>query len=347
VTAPAPVVQVEELIKRFPTRLPLRERIRRPFHREWFEALDGVSIEVRTGELFGLLGPNGAGKTTLLKVLSTLVLPDEGTVTIDGHDVRHSPAAVREVLTPVIADERSLDWRLTAAQNLELYAALYRLPSAQRDARIATLLRRVGLVDAGDRLVGAFSSGMKQRLLIARALLSDPRVLILDEPTRSLDPVSARDLRDLIRTALVERDGCAVLLATHNAEEAFGLCDRLAVLHRGRVIARGTADELAHRAGRSRFRLVVPVARESDARAVLERLRRDETGRPTDGAWIRRAPDPEEGWVALEVDLPGGADRSAAVLSALARTGIDVAELGRVPLPLAELIERLVDRADE
>lgn len=342
-TAPAPVVQVEDLVKRFPTRLPLRERIRRPFHREWFAALDGVTLEVRPRELFGLLGPNGAGKTTLLKILSTLVLPDEGSASVVGHDVCRDPSAVRRVLTPVIADERSLNWRLSAAQNLDLYAALYRVPPERRDDRVQTLLRRVGLVDAGDRMVGAFSSGMKQRLLIARALLSTPRVLILDEPTRSLDPVSARDLRSLVRTELVERDGCSVILATHNAEEAFGLCDRLAVLHEGRVIARGTADELARTAGRTRCRLVVRAAQEEDARSVLDDFR---TGPSAEGGFIRRAPDPEDGWIALEVDLPGSSDRGADVVRALAEGGVSVAEMARVPLPLAELIERLVDRAE-
>lgn len=340
----APVVRVEDLVKRFPTRLPLRERIRRPFHREWFEALDGVTLEVRPRELFGLLGPNGAGKTTLLKILSTLVLPDEGTASVVGHDVRRAPAEVRRVLTPVIADERSLNWRLSASENLELYAALYRVPRESRSDRIATLLRRVGLVDAGDRMVGAFSSGMKQRLLIARALLSTPRVLILDEPTRSLDPVSARDLRALVRTELVERDGCSVILATHNAEEAFGLCDRLAVLHEGRVIARGTADELARTAGRKRCRIVVRTEHEDEARTTL--ADRSHGARTADTPWIRRAPAPEDGWVAFEADLPGGADEGAAVVRELNGRGIEVAEMARVSLPLAELIERLVDRAD-
>ena len=175
------------------------------------------------------LGENGAGKTTLFKILATLVIPDEGTATISGYDVLESPARVREVLAPVIADERSLHWRLSARENMRLFASLHGLRGAEATRRIEELLALVNLVEATDRQVSGFSSGMKQRLLVARTLLARPSVLLLDEPTRSLDPISARSFRRFLREDVALAQGCTVLLATHNAEEAFELCDRVGV----------------------------------------------------------------------------------------------------------------------
>src|SRR5690606_10731394 len=164
----------------------------RPWHRpEPVTVVDHVSFDVNTAEFFGLLGANGAGKTTLFRMLGTQLLPDGGTAQIDGRDIVRESRAVRELLTPVVADERSLNWRLTASENLDLFATLYGIPREQRRARVRELLERVELHEAGSKMVGTFSSGMKQRLLIARALLPNPRVLLLDEPTRSLDAVSA------------------------------------------------------------------------------------------------------------------------------------------------------------
>src|SRR5262245_8535234 len=226
--APAPVVRVAGLTKAFTKRRGLREMLRSPRARERATAVESVSCEIAPGEFFGLLGPNGAGKTTLFKMLATVLLPDAGTATIDGHDVVRDSAAVRRVLTPAVGDERSLQWRLSARENLELFAALLEVPRREQRSRIDGLLAEVGLADTGAKLVGAFSSGMRQRLLIARALLARPKVLLLDEPTRSLDPISARAFRTFLRDEIAGRRNCAVLLATHNAEEAFDLCDRVA-----------------------------------------------------------------------------------------------------------------------
>jgi ABC-2 type transport system ATP-binding protein len=146
-------------------------------------------------EFFGLLGENGAGKTTLFKILATLVIPDAGTATVTGFDILQSPNRVREVLAPVIADERSLHWRLSARENMRLFASLHGLRGAEASRRIDELLTLVNLVEAADRLVNGFSSGMKQRLLVARALLAQP-AFCLDEPTRSLGPISARSFGD-------------------------------------------------------------------------------------------------------------------------------------------------------
>ncbi|HEX6316011.1 MAG TPA: ABC transporter ATP-binding protein, partial [Gemmatimonadaceae bacterium] len=183
VEADGPVVRVEELTKRFPARRGLKAALLRPFDRERTTVVSGVSFTADAGEFLGLLGPNGAGKTTLLKMLSTLIVPDEGTATVDGYDVVHHAATVRSLVSPCLAMERSLYYRLTARENLEVYADLQAVPRHERRARIDEVLQAVALAGTGRKLVGQFSSGMLQRLLIARALLTRPRLLLLDEPT--------------------------------------------------------------------------------------------------------------------------------------------------------------------
>jgi len=323
------------LAKSFPRRRPWPDTLRHPLRRERVEVLRGVALEVRQGEFFGLLGPNGAGKTTLFKILATLVLPDSGSIEVAGVDGLGDPAAVRRMLTPVIADERSLAWRLSALENLQLYAALYGLPAEGWARTAERLLIAVGLDHTGSRMVGTFSSGMKQRLLIARALLSRPAVLLLDEPTRSLDPVSARDFRRFLREEIVGHQGCTVLLATHDADEAFELCDRLAVLDRGAVVARGTVRELAQLAGENRYRLLVGSEHLEAALAVARA-----------GGFDGMVPVPSDdhGWVVLEGPISGGAPACAGLSRALVEAGVPLAEVSRVPLSLADMIERLVGR---
>jgi len=328
------LIHVEGLVKRFPVSRSWSAALRHPLDRDRIEVLRGVSLEVPRGGFFGLLGPNGAGKTTLFKILATLVQPEAGRVMIAGIDGLRDPAAVRRVLTPVIADERSLNWRLTGRENLELYAALYGVPRREVRALSTRLLATIGLTEAADRRVGTYSSGMKQRLLIARALLSRPTVLLLDEPTRSLDPVSARDFRRFLREEIADRQGCTVLLATHDADEAFELCDRLAVLHRGRLVAQGTARELARVAGEHRYRIAVPADQQAAALALLT-----QRGLSTFAA---ASGEDEAGWVSLTGELPGGRSASAEVMHRLVAGGVSVGECAEVPLPLADLIERLL-----
>lgn len=331
--ASAPAVRIRGLVKRFPTRRSVSEIVRAPFAKPREEVLRGVSLEVGRGEFFGLLGPNGAGKTTLFKILATLVLADAGEVEVEGIDPGRAPDRVKALLTPVIADERSLYWRLSGRENLKLYAALYGLKAGEREVEVDRLLEAVGLTEAGARMAGTYSSGMKQRLLIARALLSRPRVLLLDEPTRSLDPVGARAFRRFLRSELVENQGCTVLLATHDADEAFELCDRLAVLDRGRVVAAGTARDLARRVEELRLRVVVPDAEVGAVGAALadKGLRHD-----------LEDISPEVGWTSIRTSLPGGAASSAELLVDLVARGITVSELAPIPVPLADIIETLV-----
>jgi ABC-2 type transport system ATP-binding protein len=303
--------------------------------REWVRALSDVSCEVRAGEFFGLLGENGAGKTTLFKILATLVTPDAGLAIVSGHDVLKSPNRVREALAPVIADERSLHWRLSARENMRLFAALHGLRGAEAARRIDDLLVLVDLVEAADRLVTGFSSGMKQRLLVARTLLARPSVLLLDEPTRSLDPISARSFRRFLREDVALAHGCTVLLATHNAEEAFELCDRVGVLHRGRLVATGATSELAREVGEDRFAIWIRPADQSAIDTLVARGVMREA---------RVSPAEVDGWSRVECDLRGGLDGAAEAIAFLSRAGVNVARCEPVKLSLADLLERVLAR---
>ncbi|MFN8571943.1 MAG: ABC transporter ATP-binding protein [Gemmatimonadaceae bacterium] len=324
------VASLAGISKRYVVRRPMRDMVLHPRRREWSYVLRDIACEVRAGEFFGLLGPNGAGKTTLLKILATLVLPDEGQAHVSGFNVASEGAQVRAVVSPCLASERSLYWRLTARENLQLAADLQGVPRDQVAARSDDVLGAVGLMDTGTKMVGQFSSGMMQRLLIARALLSRPALLLLDEPTRSLDPLSAREFRRFLREELVQRRGCAVLLATHSADEAFELCDRVAVMHRGRLLAQGPAAQLSDRYLGARYRIV--------------------TSAPVHPAMTTLCEGPNaeiqvlstvvvEGEVTVTVRLTGGDGRSADVLASLVHAGMPVARFERLPLVLADLIE--------
>ena len=233
-----------QLEKSFAKKRSLGEVIRQPFRAgERVAALKGVDLHVKQGEIFGLLGPNGAGKTTLVKILSCLVLPDRGRAVIGGFDVRQENK-VKPRLGLVHSDERSFYWRLSGRENMRFFARLYDVPGKRIEARIDALLEKVDLVEAADRRFSGYSSGMKQRLAIARALLHDPPILLMDEPTRSLDPASSLALRAFIRDELKARDGKTILLATHNLREAEALCDRIAILVAGTVRQTGAVAEV-------------------------------------------------------------------------------------------------------
>lgn len=199
-------------------------------------ALDGVTVSVPSGTVCALVGRNGSGKSTLLRVLATLVLPDGGSALVEGHDVVDDDVAVRRCVALVTADDRSFSLRLTGRENLELFAGLHGVPG---DA-VGEVLARVDLAGAAGDVYATYSSGMRQRLALARALLTQPSVLLLDEPFRALDEVSADTLRSVIAAAA--EGGATVLVATHHLEELGGRCDRAVRLEAGRVVA---DDDLA------------------------------------------------------------------------------------------------------
>ena len=205
--------------------------------------LRDIDLSVGRGEILGLLGTNGAGKTTLLKILATLILPTAGRITIEGVDLIREPHRAIQLVSLVTADERSFYWPLTGRQNLEFFAAFQGLNPDDARRRIEELQEQLGL-EALDRQFGIYSTGMRHRLAIARGLLRRPHVLLLDEPTRSMDPVAANGLRRLIRDTLVAQLGCTVVLATHNLQEAEELCDREVFLHKGRLLSAGIVGAL-------------------------------------------------------------------------------------------------------
>jgi ABC-2 type transport system ATP-binding protein len=222
-------VEVRRLEKKFTRKRSVRDLLLHPFRKaEVVQALRSVDLTIREGEIFGLLGPNGAGKTTLLKILSCLVLPDAGTAVIGGYETGREQQ-VKPLIGLVHSDERSFYWRLTGRQNMRFFATLYNVPRESREERVDELLLKVDMVEAADRPFSDYSSGMKQRMSIARSLLHDPPILLMDEPTRSLDPAAALSLRRFIQEELSGRDHKTIVLATHNLHEAEALCSRIAL----------------------------------------------------------------------------------------------------------------------
>jgi len=208
------------------------------------KAVDGISFEIKQGEIFGLLGPNGAGKTTTVKVLITLTKPDAGKCFINGFDVIKEPYEIRKFIG-VVPQENNLDRDLTVYENLFIYGKLHKIKDLK--VKIKNLLEMMGLWERKDTLVSKLSGGMQRRLLLARALLSDPKVLFLDEPSIGLDPQIRRHLWEIIKRAKAE--GKTVFLSTHYIEEAEALCDRVGILAKGRLIALGSPSELKKSVG--------------------------------------------------------------------------------------------------
>src|SRR6266540_5371667 len=228
-----PAVEVREI-----------SRVFTPRRRDPVTALAGVSLSIPSGEVHGLLGPNGAGKTTLVKILSTVLLPTTGSALVCGHDVVAETRAVRPLIGIVFGGERGLYTRLSARQNLEYWAALYKLPRGQIAGRTTELLERVGLGERADQRVEEYSRGMKQRLHLARGLIAGASVLFLDEPTTGMDPIAAREFRALIGELRAE--GRTILLATHDMVEAETLCDRVTLIDHGRILATESPRSLGH-----------------------------------------------------------------------------------------------------
>ena len=252
VTLPSitPVISVENLVHRYETRT----------------ALNGISFDVRPAELFGLLGPNGSGKTTLFRILSTLMLPTAGRATIMGFDAAQEPAHLRRQIG-VVFQAQSVDLKLTAYENLWHQGHLYGLRGAALKRRIHEILSRVGLADRAQEIVETFSGGMQRRIELAKGLLHNPGVLLLDEPTTGLDPGARRDLWQYLQI-LRDEEHVSVLVTTHLMEEA-ERCDRLAIMNEGNLVALGTPAELKSEIGGD----VVLLDAAHDAVLLAERIR--------------------------------------------------------------------------
>ena len=253
------IIEARDLVKRF----------------DGVTAVDHISFAVSEGVVFGFLGPNGAGKTTTIKMLTTVLTPSEGRLSIAGHDPVKEPLLVRRAFGIVFQDP-SLDDQLTAAENMELHGVLYRVPRVERRERIEALLHFVGLWERRDDYVKRFSGGMKRRLEIARAFQHRPRILFLDEPTAGLDPQTPNQIWKFIR-GLCRDEHVTVFFTTHYMEEAERVADRIAVIDHGRIVAQGTAAALRQETGgRTLEDAVIALTgrgiREADA-APIDRMR--------------------------------------------------------------------------
>jgi ABC-2 type transport system ATP-binding protein len=217
-------------------------RTKKGRRKEEIRALDGVSFKAEKGEIFGLLGPNGAGKTTTVKILSTILTPDSGEAFIDGKSVLKEKEDVRKVIGVTFTVEKGFYNKLTGKENLIYFGVLRGMSFSDARRRADELLDLVGLSDDKNRLFEEYSLGMRAKLAIARTLMHDPPVLILDEPTIGLDPIAARNVRNLL--AELRKEGKTILLTTHNMREAEELCDKISMIDRGRIILSGTVNEL-------------------------------------------------------------------------------------------------------
>ncbi len=238
-----PAVSIKNLSKIYPESFPRLKRFFRVAAKPPVEALKNVSFEIGEGEIFGLIGRNGAGKTTLTKIIATLVQPTSGVVSVKNCDSVKDEVKVRSLVGLATAEERSFYWRLTTEQNLLFFARLYGFKDAEAKRRIAELFEQLDLNDLAKRRFSELSTGNKQRLAIARAILPKPPVLLLDEPTRSLDPLAAQAMRDLI----LSFKGVSILLTSHNLTEVEELCRRVAVISKGEIRAVDTPKNLRRR----------------------------------------------------------------------------------------------------
>lgn len=298
-------------------------------------ALNGVSFSIDEGETVGILGPNGAGKTTLLKILSTLIEIDEGEVRVLGHDVTRNPASVRPQLGLVTCDERSFYWRLSGRQNLMFFAELYRVPIARARERIASLLTTLGLTEAADRPYHSYSTGMRQKMAIARGLLSEPRLVLFDEPTRSLDPLSAKNIRDWIRADREKNPGTTRLIATNQLHEAETLCDRVIIVNRGEIVADSSIAEI-----RERFESTQHVTHRIECRGFRLAGRFTPTPRGLLGIVEEKGDDPDSTW--LELRTVRGSDALSAVLDEILRSGGRIEQCQTREVPFDEIFVSLV-----
>ncbi len=288
-------IEVEQLVREF---------------RKGPRAVDGIDLAVAPGEIYGFLGPNGAGKSTTVLMLTTLLPPTAGRATVGGHDIVREGAQVRASIGAAL-QEAALDAILTGREHLALQATLQGIPKAQRTRRADELLERVGLTEAADRRVGGYSGGMKRRLDLALALVHDPRILFLDEPTTGLDPQSRTALWEEV-ARLAHDEGMTVFLTTQYLEEADALADRVGIIDRGTIVAEGTPAELKAQIGSPSVEIVPADVTQQET--LAERL-------GGFGALIRN------GRGSLTVQLPGGEAQLAAVVRTLDQADLHVASL--------------------
>ena len=288
-----------------------------------FQAVDSVTLDVPAGTVLALLGPNGAGKTTTVRMLTSILTPSSGWARVAGFDVVKQPADVRAHVG-VLTEQHGLYERMKAVEYLDFFGRMYHLPAKARKENALNLMERFGLTFALGKQLGEYSKGMKQKLALVRAMLHNPPVLLLDEPTSAMDPQSAKQVRDAIIE--LRRDHRTFLLTTHNLTEAEQLADKIAIIRHGRIIAQGTFDELAHRfVGDPVMELRVSGELNGLAKDLRDVVSVEDSGRD----WIRfRAPNPDE--------------TNPALLRRLLGMGIEVVTLAPLTQTLEEIYLQVV-----
>ncbi len=237
-------IETINLSKSFPVSKSFPQIIAHPFKKEKKTVLLNINLHVKQGELFCLLGPNGAGKTTLIKILSSLILPSSGKALVNGFNVVTDNKSVRRSIGLVVSDERSFYWRLTGKQNLRFFATLNNLSKVTYETRIESVLGLLDLHKEANKPFKNYSTGTRQKFAIARGLLTNPKILIMDEPTRSLDRSTSQDLKKLIKEKIVGEEKNTVLLTTHNIYEAEELADRVGIIHQGEIKTIGALQQI-------------------------------------------------------------------------------------------------------
>ena len=229
-------IQIKNLTKKYLIKQNFKDYFNGNFKKKYLIALHNISFNVHENEILGLIGLNGAGKTTLLKIFSSLLIPDKGSIRIFNYDLHKDPENIKRLIGLINSEERSFYWRLTVKQNLEFFASLYGLDKKNFNHKINDLMKLVDLLDKKDARFDSLSTGMRQRLAIARGLLSDPKILLLDEPTKGLDIKHAEAIRKIIKKISKNK---TIILTSHNLNEISELCDRVVIIHNGKIIKSG------------------------------------------------------------------------------------------------------------
>ena len=300
------------------------------------QALDGVSFNVRKGEVFGLLGPNGAGKTTTIKILCTLIEPTSGDALVSGYSITKDPQRARQSLGVMLTGDRTLYWKLTGRENLQYFAALYHMGRDQARKRIEFLLKLVGLEERQNTLVENYSTGMRIRLSFAKAILHEAPVLLLDEPTMSLDPQSARLIREIIQD--LRKEGHAILLTTHYMDEADQLSDRVAVIDHGKIIALAPPAELKASVMKSE---VVEIEAQNIDPVIVERIR----GIGTVSEVVSSIEDGSSMKGIIKVHASDGKNVIPEMLGVLVKGGVEISNVKIAEPTLEDVFIKLTGRA--
>jgi len=327
-------IETYNLTKKFPVIKRYRDLLAHPFKRKEITALQNVNVRVEQGELFALIGPNGAGKTTLIKTLCTLILPTSGEAFVNGLEVSSHGKRIRKLIGYVVDDERSFYWRLSGKQNLYFFAKLNNLSTKAAEQKIKTLLHFMELTPDADRLFKDYSTGMRQKLAIARGLLTDPEIIFMDEPTNGLDPATAQNLKTLVKDQLVKSEGKTVILATHNLQDVEELCDRIALINKGEIKFSGTVENIKKK---FKHHKIYAIRLKGHNKELLDRIQKM--------SLIKKfnLTNPLSDIIELELEITEGSNNVTRMVKEIIDQGGELLSLYEKDSSLRDLFSRIID----